>query len=104
MDQARLRRLFSACDVNESGRIEYEDFTAVCRELGVPETHIKTLFDKFDANDDGYIDYSKFSSRFQEVSEVVDLASFGTGWSHNRGCSWDVMEGGRDAEALVSER
>lgn len=104
MDGPSLRRLFSACDVNKSGKIEYEDFTEVCRELNVPETHIQTLFDKFDADEDGNIDYSKFSSRFQEVSETLDLASFGTGSSQNEGCRWEEFVGGIDVEALVSER
>uniref|UniRef100_A0A4W6CKE5 RAS and EF-hand domain containing 2 n=1 Tax=Lates calcarifer TaxID=8187 RepID=A0A4W6CKE5_LATCA len=89
MDRPSLRRLFSACDMNKSGRIEYEDFTVVCRELHVPETEIKTLFGKFDADEDGYIDYSKFSSRFQEFSETLDLASFGAGSSQNQGCPWE---------------
>uniref|UniRef100_A0A3P9D5A1 RAS and EF-hand domain containing 2 n=1 Tax=Maylandia zebra TaxID=106582 RepID=A0A3P9D5A1_9CICH len=81
MERPNLRRLFSVCDVNKSGKIEYEDFTVVCRELSVPETEIGTLFDKFDPHEDGYIDYNRFSSRFQEVSETLDLASFGAGAS-----------------------
>uniref|UniRef100_A0A3B4FWG3 Ras and EF-hand domain-containing protein-like n=1 Tax=Pundamilia nyererei TaxID=303518 RepID=A0A3B4FWG3_9CICH len=81
MERPSLRRLFSVCDVNKSGKIEYEDFTVVCRELSVPETEIGTLFDKFDPHEDGYIDYNRFSSRFQEVSETLDLASFGAGAS-----------------------
>lgn len=106
MDGARpnLRRLFSACDVNKSGKIEYEDFTAVCLELSVPEAHIKTLFDKFDADDDGYIDYGNFSSRFREVSATLDLASLGTGSFQNQSYPWDVLVDEREAEALVSER
>lgn len=104
MDRPSLRRLFSACDVNKSGKIEYEDFSVVCRELNVPETEVKTLFDKFDADEDGYIDYSKFSSRFQEVSETLDLASFGAGSSQNRGCPWEEFVGRIDAECLLSER
>ncbi|XP_044048050.1 ras and EF-hand domain-containing protein isoform X2 [Siniperca chuatsi] len=103
MDRPSLRRLFSACDVDKSGKIEYEDFTAVCRELNVPETEIKTLFDKFDADEDGYIDYSKFSSRFQDVSETLDLASFGAGPSQNQGCPWEEFVGRVDAESLLSE-
>ncbi|KAM6937302.1 ras and EF-hand domain-containing protein [Xenentodon cancila] len=79
MDRPSLRRLFSACDVNKSGMIEYEDFTVVCQELNVPEAEIKILFDKFGAFEDGFIDYNKFSSRFQEVSETLDLASLGSG-------------------------
>ncbi|XP_040893459.1 ras and EF-hand domain-containing protein isoform X2 [Toxotes jaculatrix] len=103
MDRPNLQRLFSACDVNKSGKIEYEDFKVVCRELNVPETEIKTLFDKFDADEDGFIDYSKFSSRFQEVSETLDLASFGTGSSQNQGGPWEEFVGRIDAESLLSE-
>nr|XP_046249035.1 ras and EF-hand domain-containing protein isoform X2 [Scatophagus argus] len=103
MDRPSLRRLFSACDVDKSGKIEYEDFTVVCRELNVPESEIKTLFDKFDAGEDGYIDYSKFSSRFQEVSETLDLASLGAGSSQHQRCPWEEFVGGIDAEPFLSE-
>ncbi|KAG8012636.1 Ras and EF-hand domain-containing protein [Nibea albiflora] len=103
MDRPSLRRLFSACDVNKSGKIEYEDFTVVCRELNVPEPEIKTLFDKFDADEDGYIDYSKFSSRFREVSQTLDLASFGNGSSQNQRGPWEEFVGGIDEGSLLSE-
>lgn len=102
--RANLRRLFSACDMNKSGKIEYEDFTAVCLELSVPEAHIKTLFDKFDPDDEGYIDYGNFSSKFREVSATLDLASLGTGSFQNQSYPWDALVDGREAEALVSER
>ncbi|KAG7269740.1 hypothetical protein CRUP_006153 [Coryphaenoides rupestris] len=94
MDVPSLRRLFSACDVNKSGQIEYEDFTVVCRELRVPENQIRALFRKFDPDPDpdrhrdgdgdgdrdrdGAIDYANFSSKFQEVSETLDLSAFGS--------------------------
>lgn len=104
MDRPSLRKLFSACDVNKSGKIEYEDFTVVCRELNVPETEIGTLFNKFDADEEGYIDYSKFSSRFQEVSETLNLASFGAGSSEDQRCPWEEFVGRIDAESLLSER
>ncbi|XP_032380011.1 ras and EF-hand domain-containing protein isoform X2 [Etheostoma spectabile] len=103
MDRPSLRRLFSACDVNKSGKIEYDDFTVVCRELNVSETEIKTLFNKFDADEGGYIDYSMFSSRFQEVSETLDLASFGAGSSQTQGHPWEEFVGRIDAESLLSE-
>ncbi|XP_074489099.1 ras and EF-hand domain-containing protein isoform X2 [Sebastes fasciatus] len=103
MDRPSLRRLFSACDVNKSGKIEYEDFTVVCRELNVSETEMKTLFNKFDSDEDGFIDYSMFSSRFQEVSETLDLASFGAGSAQNQGTPWEEFVGKIDAESLLSE-
>ncbi|XP_023180914.1 ras and EF-hand domain-containing protein-like isoform X4 [Xiphophorus maculatus] len=95
-----LRRLFSACDVNKSGRIEYEDFTVVCRELSVPNTEVQTLFDKFGACEDGYIDYSRFSSRFQEVSETLNLASFGAGAAPT---PWEEFVARIDEEFVLSE-
>ncbi|XP_054865342.1 ras and EF-hand domain-containing protein isoform X1 [Amphiprion ocellaris] len=98
-----LRRLFSACDVNKSGTIEYEDFTVVCRELGVPETEIQTLFGKFDAHEQGYIDFDKFVSRFQEVSETLNLASFGSGASQTSGSPWEEFVSRIDADCLLSE-
>lgn len=100
MERPSLTRLFSACDVNKSGRIEFEDFTTVCRELGVPEDHIGTLFGKFDADEDGFIDYNKFSSRFQEFSESLDLTVLGT----ERTVPWEEFVGGTDVDGLISER
>uniref|UniRef100_M3ZKX0 RAS and EF-hand domain containing 2 n=1 Tax=Xiphophorus maculatus TaxID=8083 RepID=M3ZKX0_XIPMA len=101
MNRPSLRRLFSACDVNKSGRIEYEDFTVVCRELSVPNTEVQTLFDKFGACEDGYIDYSRFSSRFQEVSETLNLASFGAGAAPT---PWEEFVARIDEEFVLSER
>ncbi|XP_043981008.1 ras and EF-hand domain-containing protein isoform X2 [Gambusia affinis] len=100
MSRPSLRRLFSACDVNKSGRIEYEDFTVVCRELSVPNTEVQTLFDKFGACEDGYIDYSRFSSRFQEVSETLNLASFGAGAAPT---PWEEFVARIDEEFVLSE-
>ncbi|CAB1443849.1 unnamed protein product [Pleuronectes platessa] len=103
MDRPSLRRLFSTCDVNNTGKIELGDFAVVCRELNVPEAEIKSLFDRFDADEDGYIDYSKFSSRFQEVSEALDGACGGAGSSLSPGGSWEEFVGRMDSENLLSE-
>ncbi|XP_074533785.1 ras and EF-hand domain-containing protein isoform X2 [Halichoeres trimaculatus] len=102
MERPSLRRLFSACDMNKSGKIEYEDFTVVCQELNVPESQIQTLFEKFDADQDGYITYSKFSSRFQEVSETLNLASLDT-VSNIPGRPGDEFLNKIDAEYVISQ-
>lgn len=86
-----LRRLFSACDLNKSGRIEYEDFATVCRELNVQTSQVALLFNKFDMDRDGCIDYTDFSTRFHEVSETLDLASF-DGASHSHRIAWEEFE------------
>ena len=103
MERPSLRRLFSACDVNKSGVIEYEDFTVVCRELNVSQSEMKTLFNKFDADQNGYINYSNFSSRFQEVSETLDLASFGAS-SQSQSSPWDEFLSKVDGAVLLPER
>ncbi|XP_034032422.1 ras and EF-hand domain-containing protein [Thalassophryne amazonica] len=103
MDKVSLHRLFSACDVNKSGRIEYDDFTVICRDLNVPEGEIKGLFDRFDADQDGFIDYNNFSSRFQEVSETLDLASFGGGSNPSQDWPWEDSVVRFDVESVLSE-
>ncbi|XP_029951606.1 ras and EF-hand domain-containing protein isoform X2 [Salarias fasciatus] len=104
MEPHRLRRLFSACDLNGSGRIEYEDFTAVCGELGVPETDTRALFDRFDAHKDGYIDFEAFASMFEEVSGTLDLAALGAGAAQTPCCGpGEEFVGRVDAQFLLSE-
>lgn len=97
MNQTDLRRLFAACDGNKSGRVEYEDFTNVCRELNVPVDEIRTLFNKFDLDGDGYINFNDFSSSFQEVSEALNLASLGNGLQSQRS-AWDEFENTLDGD------
>ncbi|XP_048418647.1 ras and EF-hand domain-containing protein isoform X3 [Stegostoma tigrinum] len=77
-----LRRLFSACDLNHSGLIEFEDFSGVCRELGLSRSQIDPLFQKLDVDADGTINFSDFTAGFQEVSAVLDLSSIGSEGTH----------------------
>ncbi|XP_041966813.1 ras and EF-hand domain-containing protein isoform X1 [Alosa sapidissima] len=99
MDKPDLRRLFSACDVNRSGRIELEDFAVVCRELNVPNEDMRTLFNKFDSDADGSINYSDFSSRFHEVSETLNLASL-EGSLQSQVSPWDQFENSLDGDIV----
>uniref|UniRef100_A0A672RT58 Ras and EF-hand domain-containing protein n=1 Tax=Sinocyclocheilus grahami TaxID=75366 RepID=A0A672RT58_SINGR len=97
MNQADLRRLFAACDGNKSGRVEYEDFTSVCRELNVPADEIRTLFNKFDLDGDGYINFNDFSSSFHGVSEALNLALLGNSLQSQRS-AWDEFENTLDGD------
>ncbi|XP_031420297.1 ras and EF-hand domain-containing protein isoform X2 [Clupea harengus] len=99
MNKPELRRLFSACDVNRSGRIELEDFSVVCRELNVPTEDITTLFNKFDVDADGSINYSDFSSRFHEVSETLNLASLEDSLQ-SQVSPWDEFENSLDGDVV----
>ncbi|XP_077453185.1 ras and EF-hand domain-containing protein isoform X1 [Stigmatopora argus] len=75
MEPKRLQNLFCACDVNQSGKIEFEDFAVVCRELNVPDSEVQTLFGKFGVDDDGCIDFGRFSGRFHEFLQPLGTDS-----------------------------
>ncbi|XP_059825774.1 ras and EF-hand domain-containing protein homolog isoform X1 [Hypanus sabinus] len=72
-EEQRLRALFHACDVNNSGRIEYDEFFTVCLELQVRESEVGAIFDKLDSNRDGCINFREFAKGFQEVSEMINF-------------------------------
>ncbi|XP_072551494.1 ras and EF-hand domain-containing protein isoform X2 [Salminus brasiliensis] len=97
MDTSDLRRLFFACDGNKSGRIEYEDFVSVCRELNVPAGDVRTLFSKFDVDGDGCINYNDFCSSFHEVSEILNLASLGNS-GQCQASAWEEFENTMDGD------
>ncbi|KAG9337203.1 hypothetical protein JZ751_029683 [Albula glossodonta] len=71
VDQGRLRLLFHACDVNNSGLIEKEEFFKVCSELRVQPGEIETIFSKLDLDRDGSINFEEFTSGFHGVSEFI---------------------------------
>ncbi|XP_049578366.1 ras and EF-hand domain-containing protein [Syngnathus scovelli] len=95
MEQSNLRRLFCACDVNQSGKIELDDFTVVCRELNVADSEVQTLFGNFDTDDESSIDFGSFASRFHEVFQVWSVTASPPGMD---------LAVGFDAECAVSER
>ncbi|XP_067873701.1 ras and EF-hand domain-containing protein-like [Heterodontus francisci] len=93
MTRPDLRRLFSACDLNRSGLIEIEDFSSVCRELGLSRSQIDPLFHKLDVDNDGSINFNDFTAGFEEVSEILDLSSFGSDGSQAASkLAWEEFE------------
>ncbi|XP_038660821.1 ras and EF-hand domain-containing protein isoform X2 [Scyliorhinus canicula] len=76
-EEPRLRALFHACDVNRSGRIEYDEFSTVCRELQVQESQIGAIFHTLDSDRDGSINFRDFTRGFQEVSEMIKFEALG---------------------------
>ncbi|XP_067838308.1 ras and EF-hand domain-containing protein homolog [Heptranchias perlo] len=85
-EELRLRALFHTCDVNRSGRIEYDEFFTVCRELQVQESEIASLFDKLDSSRDGSINFREFTEGFQEVSEMINFEAL------NAEPDWDEFQ------------
>ncbi|KAJ1059126.1 hypothetical protein K5549_007927 [Capra hircus] len=62
---ARLRSVFAACDANRSGRLEREEFRALCAELRVRPADAEAVFQRLDADRDGAITFQEFARGFR---------------------------------------
>ncbi|XP_037706666.1 ras and EF-hand domain-containing protein [Choloepus didactylus] len=62
---APLRWVFTACDANRSGRLEREEFSALCAELRVRPADAEAVFQRLDANRDGAIAFQEFARGFR---------------------------------------
>ncbi|NXK00082.1 RASEF protein, partial [Corythaixoides concolor] len=62
---SRLRALFLACDASGSGRIEREDFAALCAELRVRPAEAEAIFQRLDTDRDGAITFPEFARGFR---------------------------------------
>ncbi|NXE88022.1 RASEF protein, partial [Menura novaehollandiae] len=65
---SRLRTLFLACDASGSGRIEREDFAALCAELRVRPAEAEAIFQRLDNDRDGAITFPEFARGFRGVT------------------------------------
>ncbi|XP_040270039.1 ras and EF-hand domain-containing protein-like [Bufo bufo] len=101
-DIEQLRSLFAACDVNDSGLVELEDFTSVCTDLGLQPRLVRPLFRKLDVDGDGLIDFQDFCAGFQEVSEVLNLSAY---HQSEPPPAWEELEGrlGNETRHLTRE-
>lgn len=71
LDEAsRLRSLFAACDVNGSGRIERDDFGALCAELRLPPAEAEAIFQRLDSDQDGAVTFQEFARGFRGAAPL----------------------------------
>ncbi|KAG7332135.1 hypothetical protein KOW79_003969 [Hemibagrus wyckioides] len=73
-DEASLRALFRAFDLDSSGLIEKGEFEKMCSELHVPSADIDDIFTRLDANEDGAINMDEFIRGFQAASSLASEA------------------------------
>ncbi|XP_054979322.1 ras and EF-hand domain-containing protein [Sorex araneus] len=62
---ARLRSVFAACDADGSGRLERDEFGALCAELRVRPADADAVFQRLDADRDGAITFQDFARGFR---------------------------------------
>ncbi|CAL8249311.1 unnamed protein product [Merluccius merluccius] len=61
----RLSLLFHAYDLDGSGRIEKDEFRAICRELQVPPQEVEGIFGRLDVDHDGTVTLDEFIAGFR---------------------------------------
>lgn len=64
--EKRLSSLFHAYDVDNSGRIEKNEFFTICQELQVSPREADGIFDRLDVDRDGTVTLEEFIGGFQE--------------------------------------
>ncbi|XP_050843016.1 ras and EF-hand domain-containing protein isoform X2 [Serinus canaria] len=72
---SRLRALFLACDASGSGRIEREDFAALCAELRVQPAEAEAIFQRLDSDRDGAITFPEFARGFRGATRPQPAGS-----------------------------
>lgn len=65
-EQDRLRSLFRAYDVDNSGRIERNEFLTICTELQVSAAEADRIFNRLDVDNDGTVTLQEFISGFHD--------------------------------------
>uniref|UniRef100_A0A668AZL9 RAS and EF-hand domain containing n=1 Tax=Myripristis murdjan TaxID=586833 RepID=A0A668AZL9_9TELE len=65
-EQDRLRSLFRAYDVDNSGQIEKNEFLIICAELHVSAAEAERIFDRLDVDNDGTVTLLEFISGFHD--------------------------------------
>ncbi|XP_053277437.1 ras and EF-hand domain-containing protein isoform X2 [Pleuronectes platessa] len=81
----RLRSLFRAYDVDNSGRIERNEFLTICAELQVSAAEADRIFDKLDVDNDGTVTLQEFISGFHErygEDMESDEGDVSAAWEH----------------------
>lgn len=64
--QNHLRSLFHAYDLDNSGRIEKNEFITICQELRVDPQEADAIFNRLDIDKDGTVTLEEFISGFNE--------------------------------------
>ncbi|KAM6170401.1 ras and EF-hand domain-containing protein [Rhynchocyon petersi] len=75
---ARLRAVFAACDANLSGRLEREEFSALCAELRVRPAEAEAVFQRLDADRDGAITFQEFARGFRGARRMGRRQDWGS--------------------------
>ncbi|KAM7392039.1 hypothetical protein PAMP_022682 [Pampus punctatissimus] len=75
-EQDRLRSLFHAYDLNNSGRIERNEFLTICAQLHVSAAEADKIFNRLDVDKDGTVTLLEFINGFHD-RYGKDMDSYG---------------------------
>ena len=65
-EQSRLRSLFHAYDLDNSGQIDRGEFLNICAELEVSQAEADQIFNRLDVDNDGAVTLPEFISGFYD--------------------------------------
>ncbi|XP_006005595.1 ras and EF-hand domain-containing protein [Latimeria chalumnae] len=88
----RVRLLFHACDANNSGRIEKEEFASLCAELKVSPAEADALFRQLDTDRDGTITFAEFARGFHLAAALLAPADGMESGDSSFSQAWDNFQ------------
>ncbi|GAA53362.1 Calcineurin subunit B [Clonorchis sinensis] len=70
LDKASLEKRFRELDVDGSGWLSKEEYTAEVERLGYPASLAKRFMDMFDKDNDGQVTMAEFVSSLMNVQRI----------------------------------
>lgn len=84
-ERGRLRALFDAYDLDQSGRMERGEFLAMCGELQVSAAEAQRIFEQLDVDRDGTVTLAELISGFHGDGAEPDGGDASAAWEHFEG-------------------
>ena len=72
LNNSDVRMLFTSCELDPNGPLEFDGFLALCKRLEnplPPEERIKVMFKKYDADESGFISWTELRQMLKDMGK-----------------------------------